>query len=90
MPRRYRQRPVVIEAVKWDGRPSTIFPLAPFENAAKEPEVLEDGSLSITTLQGVMVAEVGDWVIKGVEGEIYPCKDSVFLRTYEPVKSKEV
>lgn len=80
---RYRKKPVVIEAVKWDGRSGTIFPLAPFENATKAPEVQEDGSLSITTLEGVMLADMGDWVIKGVQGEIYPCKPDIFLSTYE-------
>lgn len=83
---KYRKKPVVIEAVKWDGKSGTIFPLAPFENATKAPEVKEDGTLDITTLEGVMTAEIGDCVIKGVSGEIYPCKPAIFEATYESVE----
>lgn len=87
MAKKYRKRPVVIEAVEWDGRSGTISPLAPFENATKSPEVKADGTLDITTLEGVMTAEIGDYVIKGVQGEIYPCKEHTFASTYEPVKA---
>ena len=45
----------------------------------------EDGSLRIVTLEGVMTCEVGDWLIRGVEGEFYPCKPAIFDATYEPV-----
>lgn len=84
---KYRKKPVVIEAVQWDGNISTISRLAPFENATKSPEVkMSRGSLDITTLEGVMTAEIGDWIIKGVSGEIYPCKDHIFKATYEPAE----
>lgn len=79
----YRKKPVVIQAVLWDGKGGTIFPLAPFENATEAPEVQADGRLNITTLEGVMTADIGDWIIKGVEGEIYPCKPEIFAKTYE-------
>jgi hypothetical protein len=81
----YRKQAVVIEAVQWDGKSKTIFPLAPFENATEPPEVKEDGTLVITTLEGVMKADLGDYVIKGVRGEIYPIKESIFNQTYEVV-----
>lgn len=84
--KRFRKKPVVIEAVRWDGKSETIFPLAPFENATRAPEVLEDDRLCIATLEGDMIADVGDWVIKGVSGEIYPCKASIFEQTYEQVE----
>jgi hypothetical protein len=80
---KYRKKPVVIDAVEWDGRSETIFPLAPFENVTAPPEVAEDGRLHITTLEGVMVAEIGDMVIRGVKGEMYPCKPDIFAATYE-------
>ena len=55
----------------------------------KRPLVIEAEQLTertvIHTLEGDMVGEVGDWLIKGIEGEVYPCKDSVFQKTYEPV-----
>ena len=43
-----------------------------------------DGSLLIATLEGVMHAREGDWIIRGVRGEFYPCKDNIFQATYEP------
>lgn len=42
-------------------------------------------SESVKTLEGTMTCGVGDWMITGVEGEQYPCKDSIFRKTYEPV-----
>jgi hypothetical protein len=41
--------------------------------------------LAIKALEGTMVAEPGDWIIRGVKGEIYPCKADIFEATYEPV-----
>ena len=45
----------------------------------------ENGVLTIPTLEGNMTASAGDWVIRGVEGEFYPCKPDIFEATYEPV-----
>ena len=49
--------------------------------------VYMDGNkaISISTLEGVMYADYGDWVIRGVEGEFYPCKPAIFLATYEAI-----
>jgi hypothetical protein len=44
-----------------------------------------DGRMIIRTLEGDMKADIGDWIIKGVAGEFYPCKPDVFEATYEPV-----
>lgn len=46
--------------------------------------------IQIMTLEGVVTAQLGDWVIKGVMGEFYPCRDDIFQMTYEPVNEKEV
>lgn len=43
------------------------------------------GEISIDTLEGEMIARPGDWIIKGVAGEFYPCKPDIFVKTYEPV-----
>ena len=83
---KYRKKPVVIGAVEWDGKAKTISMLAPFENVTEAPTINEDGTLDITTLEGVMTANVGDYVIRGVQGEIYPCKPDIFAQTYEPVE----
>jgi hypothetical protein len=58
----------------------------------KKPVVIEayktETSLHIETLEGILTASPGDWVIKGVNGEFYPCKPDVFEKTYEPVEAK--
>ena len=78
----YRKKPVVIEAVQWDGNLDTlnIFPKEDIENVK-----LRDGDLYIQTLEGQMKADIGDYIIRGVKGEYYPCKPDVFEMTYEPV-----
>ncbi len=43
-----------------------------------------DGRLMIATLEGIMHANLGDWIIRGVQGEFYPCKPDIFSATYEP------
>ena len=45
-------------------------------------------TLFIDTLEGTMIAQVGDYIIQGVNGEIYPCKPDIFSKTYEPVESE--
>lgn len=79
----YRKKPVVIEAVQWTGTPtsySEICLLAGDEipSHADNPDVLV-----IKTLEGGMCANVGDYIIKGVKGELYPCKPDIFEMTYE-------
>lgn len=58
----------------------------------KKPVVIEayrtTAHETIATLEGTMLAEPGDWIITGVEGEVYPCKDSIFRATYEPVNAE--
>ncbi len=48
----------------------------------------EDGTLHIHTLEGTMTAQRGDWIIRGVRGEFYPCKPDIFADTYEPVEAE--
>jgi len=80
---KYRKKPVVIEAVHYDDE----FPLA-FLADAEHVRSAGDGSgaLEIVTLEGTMRAEVGDWIIRGVQGELYPCKPDIFEATYEAVE----
>ena len=80
MARAYRKKPVVVEAVQWTG-----------ENHAEmcefiDPEVFEiipREGLVIHTLEGDHHASPGDYIIKGVNGEFYPCKPDIFAKTYE-------
>ena len=78
---RYRKKPVVIEAFCL-GRdlPPAWFQAA--ENAAGV-WANDEGHVIIGTLEGNMVAHEGDWIIQGVQGELYPCKPDIFVATYE-------
>jgi len=80
VPAKYRKKPVVIEAVLYDGS----FPLD-FLRGDGEWVHDEDPGIAIHTLEGTMRANVGDWIIRGVKGELYPCKPDIFAATYEAV-----
>jgi len=79
MAKRFRKKPVVIEAVQFDGN---------FDEIEKfvdgHPYSWRNGELIITTLEGPLHASRMDWIIKGVMGEFYPCKPDIFAATYEP------
>lgn len=83
---KYKKKPVVVEAVQWTG-----------ENRAEICAFLERfdmlhckwNELYIETLEGVMHAEPGDYIIKGVNGEFYPCKPDIFEKTYEKVEDDD-
>lgn len=95
----YRKKPVVIEAVRveavvteGDGRYSASFDDLPQwlrEAFLGEKIIVNANSLLIRTLEGEMEALVGDWIIKGVKGELYPCKPDVFRVTYDPAAEPE-
>lgn len=75
---KFRKKPVVIDA--WPNDPLADMPAWVMDAVVK----VEDGTLAIETLEGVMTASVGDWIIRGVKGEVYPCKPDIFVATYEP------
>jgi len=82
--KRYRKKPVEIEAMRVeDGAVSTVTKWC-------GGRALKDGTqhvgVLIYTLEGAMRAELGDYVIKGVQGEFYPCKPGIFDQTYEEVR----
>ena len=83
--RRFRKRPVEVEAVRWTGRnQQEIHDFT--DGIARFVHDLRYGSdLSIPTMEGRMDASPGDWIIRGVAGEFYPCKPDIFEATYEPV-----
>jgi hypothetical protein len=87
---KYRKKPVVIEAVKWTGDPHSIDLFTGNHPTLPSPETAAwyygpFNSLIIPTLEGDMRAEVGDWIIKGIKGEFYPCKNDIFEQSYELV-----
>lgn len=78
---KYRKKPVVIEAVQWKGtNRDEIKEFVPKEYRDISPE-----GLVIFTLEGNHYANVGDFIIKGVKGEFYPCKEDIFVLTYDKV-----
>ena len=79
--RRFRKKPVEVEAVQLT--PFSIGLVEEFVggDAGSSPE----GGLVIATLEGAMHASIGDWIIKGVQGEFYPCRPDIFEATYEAV-----
>ena len=90
----YRKKPVVIDAFPvrealrmaerdWYALPDWL--IAGYEKAEGGHVVFGSDHVSITTLEGTMRAERDDWIIRGVQGELYPCKPDIFAATYEPV-----
>lgn len=77
---RYRKRPVVIDAIQWLGDNFVAVDEFVACNHVTNPR---EGRVAIETLEGTMVATIGDWIIRGVNGEFYPCKDDIFVKTYE-------
>jgi len=85
---KFRKKPVVIEAVQWTG--TNRLEVARFiKNDAltiDDPLLLPGNAVLIETLEGTMRADKADWIIRGVKGEVYPCKPDIFAATYEPVE----
>jgi hypothetical protein len=88
----FRKKPVVVEAFRWTGGPDQAEdPIWAIE-AIKQKRVrfIDPGPfvrLEILSLEGVMTAAVGDWIIKGVKGELYCCKPDIFAETHDAVEA---
>jgi len=91
---KYRKKPVVIEAVQLiDSNFEEVEKfvgykdehMRSYKNEVDFMKKEDPTGLSIKTLEGIMIAKVGDFVIKGVNGEFYPCKPDIFEKTYEVV-----
>lgn len=86
----YRKKPVVINAVRFGG-PDDIESIRLWSGGKVIPHVGDPvparaSFLVIHTLEGAMTATPGDWIIRGVQGEYYPCKPDIFDTTYEEVQ----
>lgn len=90
---KFRKKPVVIEAMQFDGSWASARPI--LEWMESDRPIDPTGArwagryaelLYINTLEGEMTASAGDWIIKGVKGEFYPCKPDVFEATYDRVE----
>lgn len=84
---RYKKKPVIVEAFKYDGDliNSNGEPYVPKWMLESAHTFKGQGDLYIKTLEGEMLVGVGDYVIRGIKGEIYPCKSDIFESTYELV-----
>jgi len=78
---KYRKKPIVIDAVKWDGKNRQVV----VELEARTACFFLSDQVQIHTLEGVMYANPGDYIVKGIKGELYPVKPEIFEATYEPV-----
>jgi hypothetical protein len=94
-PAQFRKKPVVIEAVQIDRRMDLTSPPW-WAEAIQQNRVILRGMgkftrdlpmVEISTLEGIMTGVQGDWIIRGVQGELYPCKPDIFAATYEPVSA---
>lgn len=85
---KYRKKPVVIEAVYWDGNRTSEVTDWIGKGLENNTIIRIGDDVIITTLEGQMKASPGDYIIKGVNGEIYPCKPDIFEKTYDVVNEK--
>lgn len=84
---KYRKKPVEIEAIEWEG--DNEPEIREFVgNSLKDDHERSPDYLCIMTLEGPIYAYLGDFIIKGVKGEFYPCKPYIFNLTYDPVEEK--
>lgn len=83
---KYRKKPVVIDAIQFVDDAQRLCEIQEFAGDEIRVDYSDKNNpvLKIDTLEGTMTANVGDYVIKGVNGEFYPCKPDIFDKTYEP------
>lgn len=82
---KYRKKPVMIEAELYDGTLDSAHKISKWAGKAFDWTGSSE-YITIPTLEGDMTAQKGDWIIRGVKGEFYPCKPDIFEATYEPVE----
>jgi hypothetical protein len=89
---RFRKKPVIIDAMQFDGTHACAERIVQWvnqstgyspEQGGDPPILFYYGIMTIRTLEGNMTGSKGDWIIRGVKGEFYPCKPDIFEATYE-------
>lgn len=80
---KYRKLPAEIEAIQYNG--DNYLAICDFTNKILPSLPIEKADILIETLEGTMSAKVGDYIIKGINGEFYPCKPDIFLKSYERI-----
>lgn len=79
---RYRKKPIEIEAVQWLGGNASEIK----DFCGEILGVVDETSLIVSTLEGDMRVRIGDFIVKGIKGEFYPCKADIFFMTYDLVE----
>lgn len=90
---KFRKKPVVIEAIQYTGTPESNREIIDWTRGSSTPASMDDRpgrgkALTISTLEGAHWVIPGDFIIRGVSGEHYPCKPDIFALTYEPVDTQ--
>lgn len=84
---KYRKKPVVVDAVRWTGDIESLGEIEKLQGFSfskdKVVDIVKSDEIRIHTLEGEMTASLGDYIIRGVHGELYPCKPDIFEETYE-------
>lgn len=81
----FRSKQVVIEAVQFEGSEQSRARLFDWSGGALDVSTNNSNQMTIQTLEGAMLANPGDWIIRGLRGEFYPCKPDVFAAKYEAI-----
>lgn len=87
---KFRKKPVVVDAIQFDGTVEGVGRIMDFTDRSvirRVDELAGTDGFFVHTLEGDMAFGEGDWIIKGVAGEFYPCKPEIFEATYEPFLS---
>lgn len=82
---KFRKKPVVIDAIQFNSI-TDLYEMCVCWDRFVEKHSYDGSTLKIHTKEGDMRAKAGDWVIRGIEGEFYPCDPMIFKMTYEPVE----
>lgn len=83
---KFRKRPVVIDAEQWLGTKESWDRIISMGLHLWRPGEMGSETFIIQTREGDHIARKGDWIIKGIQGEFYPCKPDIFAKTYEPAE----
>lgn len=88
---KFRKKPVVVEAMEYIGYMFGALPILHWltKHGAEFDFGSNGDAITIHTLEGDVFARPGDWVIRGIAGEFYPCKPEIFAETYEPAEDSE-
>lgn len=86
----FRKKPVVVEAVQWRFGDKPLDCMIPYGDSVVDYSGNYDGFYFIQTREGIHHVSDGDWIIKGVKGEFYPCKPDIFEATYDIVQQNKL